>query len=227
LYLYTVDQLFHIRKVTYNDAEKIASSPDSIHIHDFEELIIGIKGELDHFIDFKSEKLSSPFISFVTEGKVHNVKPHLKDGEFDIYVIEFKSEFIPETTFQLYSYYHDHANLNIRDAERFGRMVDLCKMMDEENLLPIPDFAVIRLLLNTLFTMIESERKKMDDASRVLYSTQNTTFRNFLRILEENFRRTEGVEYYAGKLFMSVRNLNLICNNILPLVSKRFISKPL
>jgi AraC-like DNA-binding protein len=39
--------------------------------------------------------------------------------------------------------------------------------------------------------------------------------KNFLNILEENFRRPEGVEFYAGKLFMSARNLNLICNNIL------------
>jgi AraC-like DNA-binding protein len=36
-----------------------------------------------------------------------------------------------------------------------------------------------------------------------------------LKILEENFRRPEGVEFYAEKLFMSSRNLNLICRNIL------------
>jgi AraC-like DNA-binding protein len=36
-----------------------------------------------------------------------------------------------------------------------------------------------------------------------------------LSILEENFRRSEGVEFYAEKLFMSSRNLNLICQQIL------------
>lgn len=34
-------------------------------------------------------------------------------------------------------------------------------------------------------------------------------------ILEENFRRPEGVEFYAEKLFMLPRNLNLICNQVL------------
>jgi AraC family transcriptional regulator, transcriptional activator of pobA len=34
-------------------------------------------------------------------------------------------------------------------------------------------------------------------------------------VLEENFRRPEGVDFYAEKLFMSARNLNLICRNIL------------
>ena len=40
-------------------------------------------------------------------------------------------------------------------------------------------------------------------------------FQNFLQILEENYPRPLGVDFYAEKLFMSPRNLNLICKNIL------------
>ena len=174
-----------------------------------------MEGELEHFIDFKSEKFISPFISFVTKGKVHRVKPVIKDDKFNLWVIEFRSEFIPETTFQLYSYYHDHANLQLQKGESFDRMVTLCEMMYNEAQQTIPDFAVIRLLLSTLFTMIESERKKTDKIDNHFYNTQNITFRSFLKILEENFRRPEGVEFYAEKLFMTARNLNLICHNIL------------
>jgi len=210
-----MDQLFHIFKLGEEDAKRIAASPDSPHDHDFEELIVGMEGELEHFIDFKSGKFISPFISFVTKGKVHLVKPGLIDAGFKIWVIQFRSEFIPETTFQLYSYYHDHANLHIQKGECFDRMVLLCEMMYNEENRTIPDYAVIRLLLSTLFTMIESERKKSDNAEKPLYNTQNITFRNFLIILEENFRRPLGVEFYAEKLFMSARNLNLICQNIL------------
>lgn len=210
-----MDQLFHIFRIGKEAARKIAESPDEPHNHDFEELIIGIEGELEHFIDFKSEKFSSPFISFVTKGKIHRVKPEIKRGRFNLWVIEFKSEFIPETTFQLYSYYHDHANVQMQRGERFDRMVKLCEMMYREARQSIPDYGVVRLLLSTLFTMIESERKKTDDDEKRFYSTQNITFKNFLKILEENFRRPEGVEFYAEKLFMSARNLNLICHNIL------------
>ena len=38
-------------------------------------------------------------------------------------------------------------------------------------------------------------------------------FNNFLRILEANFRRDEGVSFYADKMNMSERNLNIICKN--------------
>jgi AraC-like DNA-binding protein len=210
-----MNQLFKIYRIATEEAEKIALSPDELHSHDFEELIIGMEGVMEHFIDFKSEKFTSPFISFVTKGKVHRVKPEIKDDRFNVWVIEFRSEFIPETTFQLYSYYHDHANLHLQKGENFDRMVTLCEMMYNEIQQTSPDYAVIRLLLSTLFTMIESERKKTGNDEKHFSNTQNITFKNFLQILEDNFRRPEGVEFYAEKLFMSARNLNLICHNIL------------
>jgi AraC family transcriptional regulator, transcriptional activator of pobA len=210
-----MDQLFNIFKLGREDALRIASDPVKPHDHSFEELIIGIDGELEHFIDFRSGNFVAPFVSFVTKGKLHRLIPLLKDDKFEIWLIGFRSEFIPETTFQLYSNYHDHANLMLPRGRKFDRMVNLCEMMYDESQQEVPDYAVIRLLLTALFTMIESERKQDDAEVKQLYGTQNITFRNFLRILEENFRRPEGVEFYAEKLFMSARNLNIICHNIL------------
>jgi AraC-like DNA-binding protein len=170
---------------------------------------------MEHFIDFKTENFVAPFVSFVTKGKIHRVKPIIKENRFDVWVIEFRSEFIPDTTFQLYSYYHDHANLRLQTGDCFNRMASLCEMMYNESRQSIPDYAIIRHLLSALFTMIESERKKAENIDKRFYSTQNITFKNFLAILEENFRRPEGVDFYAEKLFMTARNLNLICHNIL------------
>ncbi len=210
-----MDKLFHIFRLGLAAVEEIAQSLNDPHVHEFEELIIGVEGELEHFIDFKSEKFVAPFVSFVTKGKVHKVKPSVRDGKFDMWVIEFKSELIPETVFQLYSYYHDHANIQLNEGACFNRFVTLCEMIHEEAKQEDPDYVVISQLLSALFTMIENERKKNTPEDKTLYSTQNITFSNFLKILEENFRRPEGVEFYAGKLFMSSRNLNLICQNIL------------
>lgn len=209
-----MNQLFRIFRLGPAEAKEIEDSLNEPHVHDFEELIVGIQGEMEHFIDFKSEKFNAPFVSFVTKGKVHRVKPSARDGRFDMWVLEFKSEFIPETTFQLYSWYHDHANIRLPEGYCFTRFSSLCEMMHEEMKTERPDFAVIRILLTALFTMIEAERKKSEKEG-MLTGNQNTTFKNFLKILEENFRRPEGVDFYAEKLFMSARNLNLICQNIM------------
>lgn len=210
-----MNQLFHIFTVSAADAEQISQAPNDPHQHDFEELIIGIEGQLEHFIDFKMETIEAPFASFVSKGKTHRVKPGLKDGRCQMWVLRFKSEFIPDTTFQLYANYHDHANISMQPGECFQRLVILSEMIAAEMRQPSPDLSVVQHLLSAMFTMIESERHKNATDESGLQRTQNVTFKNFLNILEENYKRPEGVDFYAEKLFMSARNLNLICQNIL------------
>jgi AraC-like DNA-binding protein len=210
-----MNEIFKIYKVDNREAEYIQSQANDPHHHEFEELIIGIKGKIDHFIDFKSETYVAPFASFVSRGKIHRVVPLLENGDCDFWVLRFKSEFIPETTFNLYSYFHDHANLQFEQGRCFERINLLCSMIQEEMNQAKPELAVVRELLTTLFAMIESERQKQFPDYQNLYKNQDITFKNFLNILEENYKRPEGVNYYAEKLFMSARNLNSITQSIL------------
>jgi AraC-like DNA-binding protein len=210
-----MDQLFNIFKIGEKEALQIAASDNEPHTHEYEELLLGLEGSLEHFIDFHSEEFKAPYISFVTKGKIHRVIPKLKDNKCSVWVIRFKSEFIPETTFQLYSYYHGKANVAFEEGTCFNRMAILCEMMQAEMQQAMPDLAIVRHLLSALFIMIESDRKRLYPEDQDIQKTQNITFKNFLKILEENFRRPLGVEFYAEKLFMSSRNLNMICQNIL------------
>jgi AraC-like DNA-binding protein len=210
-----MNELFKIFLLTEERASEIASMPDEPHFHDYEELLVGVEGSLEHFIDFKQEEFDAPYISYVTKGKVHRVIPRLKNNKCSVWVLRFRSELIPETTFQLYSYYHERANILMQEGECFRRIPLLCEMMFGEMNHTDPDYGVIRQFLSTLFTVIESERRKQNTPDTINQKTQSITFKNFLIILEENFRRPLGVEFYAEKLFMTSRNLNLICHNIL------------
>lgn len=210
-----MNELFKISKITAADADRIAAAPNEPHVHDFEELIIGTEGSLEHFIDFKATHTLAPCVSFISKGKLHRIKPFAHEGKCDFWLIRFKTEFIAETTFQLYASYHEEADVKMKAGACFDRMTSLCVMMDEEMQQPEPKLSMVRHLLNALFMMIEAEKEKYAVADQPVPETQNTTFRNFLKILEENFRRPVGVEFYAGKLFMTSRNLNLLCQNIL------------
>ncbi|HEY9168708.1 MAG TPA: AraC family transcriptional regulator [Lutibacter sp.] len=210
-----MNKLFHIFKVDEAEANRISTLPNEPHSHNFEELLIGVDGELEHFIDFNATKTQAPFVSFVTKGKLHRVMPRPYKGKCNIWSIRFKSEFIPETTFQLYSLYHGQANIKLEKGTCFQRLATLCEMMNEEATQENPSYAIIKQLLSVLFTIIEHERKKLNHTNEVLQKTQNISFGNFLTILEENYHRPLGVDFYAEKLFMSTRNLNLICQDIL------------
>ncbi len=212
---HAMNKLFHIFKIDVKEAQRISELPNEPHNHNFEELLIGIEGELEHFIDFKTNKIKAPFVSFITKGKVHKVEPKTLNGKCDIWGIRFKSEFIPETTFQLYSLYHNQANIALQKDTCFQRLVSICEMIYDETQEENADYAIIRQLLSLLLTMIEAERKKTLPIVNSTQKTQHISFGNFLSILEENFRRPVGVEFYSEKLFMSSRNLNIICQNIL------------
>lgn len=209
------DKLFEIFKIGRSEAEKIASDSGEAHHHDYEELLIGIEGALEHFIDFRTEVIEAPYISFITKGKTHRLVPRIRNEKCEVWVIRFNSEFIPEITFQLYSLYHDDANVVMKSGFCFERIITLCDMMHSEMQRENPDYAILRHLLSALFIMIESDRKRSDQSEEAIQKTQNVTFGNFLKILEENFHRPLGVDFYAEKLFMSSRNLNLITKNIL------------
>jgi AraC family transcriptional activator of pobA len=210
-----MEKLFQIFKADEQDVTKVAASINDPHFHDFEELIIGVEGQLEHFIDFKTSIIEAPCASFITKGKLHRVKPNLKDGKCDMWILRFKSEFIPETTFQLYGNYHEFANIPLTPGDCVNRLFVISQMIADEMKQETPDYAVIRHLLSVIFSMIESERRKTESSTLDIQGTLNTTFKNFLNILEQNFRRPEGVDFYAEKLFMSARNLNLICHNVL------------
>jgi len=210
-----MNQLFNISRIDAVRAKEIEEAPDEPHVHDFEELIVGMKGRLEHFVDFKSGTVEAPLVSFIAKGKVHRVITKLQKGRFDMWLLRFRSEFIAETVFQLYSGFHNNANLVLKPGECFNRLITVCEIISQEMKHQVPDLSIVRHMLSALFIMIEAERKKLPESENTDKSIQNETFINFLKILEDNFRRPLGVEYYAEKLFMSSRNLNLICQKIM------------
>ena len=106
-----MNETFRIYPVTTKEAVEIIHSVNEPHQHDYEELIVGVKGHLEHFIDYGSSLTHAPYISFITRGKVHRVQPVLEEGEFYAWVIRFQSEFLPETIFRLYGIYHEQAKI--------------------------------------------------------------------------------------------------------------------
>ncbi|PWH81280.1 helix-turn-helix domain-containing protein [Brumimicrobium oceani] len=210
-----MSELLQIFKVEKEESKTSGINNEAPKSQGFEELLIGISGEIEHFIDFKTTNITAPFISFITKGKVHRVTPKPDNGAYEIWKIQFKSELIPESTFQLYSLYHGEANLKLNSGTCFSRLVTVCEMMAEEANRENPSYAILKQLLSLLFTIIEHEKRKLDKSKVALEKTQNIAFGNFLNILEENFHKPLSVEFYADKLAMSTRNLNLICQEIL------------
>lgn len=208
-----MNELFEIFRVNNLALKELLKTADLPHQHNYEEIIVVIKGTLEHFIDFDSTVLHAPFVSFITKGKPHKIKPIDNGEDCDGFVIRFQSEFVSETIFQLYHFFHDNANTVFSTSREFERFVTLCELLNDEAQQKSVDYSIVRSLLNIILTILESEKRK--SSSNYVANNQNNHFVKFLHLLEENYHRPVGVSFYADKLQMSSRNLNIICQQIL------------
>ena len=204
-------QSFGIIKITPALAKQYADAPSKPHRHDYEEIIIVAKGNPQHFIDFNKETISPPLVIYVAQGKIHQFLP---DAKTEGWAIRYKNEFIPQSRFHFYSNFLDNINYPFDTGDCANKLNTLCEMMLDEFKQPHPDFTTIKHLLLALLSKLEAEGRHRFRQESNSSNTQLVSFNNFLKVLENNYKRPEGVEFYADKLNMSVRNLNLICQAI-------------
>jgi len=203
-------KLFRIFELTKDLVDDIRTKTYDAHFHDFEELILITEGSLEHYIDFKVEVVEAPAACYISMNKMHKLIPH-EDSRG--WVVNYKPEFIPDSKLSFYSNFFTSTNVSLSTGACLGKFNALCEIIQGEYRQEFADHSTIRHLTEGLLSMVDAERKRSLPIESVTKATQITTFNNFLKILEENFRRDTGVSFYAEKMNMSERNLNLICKN--------------
>ena len=199
---------FKIIKITKEFVETLRLKREDAHFHDFEELVVVTEGSLEHYIDFQVEIINAPSVSYISMGKMHKVVEH---DDLRGWVINYQTEFIPDSKLSFYSNYFESTNVPLSKNLCVNRFVELCKIIKNEYDQLLIDHTSIRHLLSGLIAMIDSERKRNLPVENIMKASQITVFNTFLKILEDNFRRDEGVQFYADKMNMTDRNLNIIC----------------
>ena len=205
-----MDTPFQIIKITKEFVETLRANREDAHFHDFEELAIVTEGSLEHYIDFQVEVITAPAVSYISMGKMHRV---VERDDLRGWLIKYQTEFIPDSKLNFYSNFFTSTSIPIAPNGCTNRFISLCEIIQTEYEHENPDFQTIRYLTTGLISMIESERKRIIPIESKVKASQIDTFNNFLKILEQNFRRDEGVSFYAEKINMSERNLNIICKN--------------
>jgi len=206
-----MNQTIEIIQLTAELSKQFAAAPSRPHRHEYEEIIIITKGTPWHFIDFKKETIEPPVAIYVAQGKIHQFKP---DDQTEGWVIRYQNEFIPDSRFHFYSNFIDNINYPLDSTSCLEKLNTLCEMMLDEYQAAPPDLIMIKHLLAALLTKLEAQgRSRLKEVNNP-NNTQQVSFNNFLKILEQNYKRPEDVQFYADKLNMSVRNLNLVCKAI-------------
>jgi AraC-like DNA-binding protein len=202
---------FKIIKLTKEFIEPVLLDPIPSHRHDHEELLIITHGNPVHYLDYTKEVLQSPVIVYVAQGKVHNFVP---DIQTQGWVIRYKNELVPQSRFHFYSNFLDQINYQLSEDYCSTTLHSLCEIMLKEYEEETINYQVIKHLLSALLTKLEADSRKEYLDNTASTRSQVVTFNSFLKILEFNYMRPDGADFYAEKLNMSSRNLNLISQSV-------------
>ncbi len=205
-----MNQPFQIIEINQELIDRINASSENLHQHNYEEMIFLSEGEANHVIDLDYEHIVAPIIAYVSKGKGHQFLP--KESARG-WIILYANELVPESRFHFYANFSDRVNYSLESVVCISPISNLCQMMAYEYNKPHPQYNVIKHLLAALLAKIEAENDNEPTLEKDASDTQRIAFHNFLKILEENFRRNLSVQTYADKLNTSARNLNLICQN--------------
>jgi len=203
-------KLFRIFKITDELVDDILKRTYDLHFHDFEELIILTEGSLEHSIDFTTEVVEAPAACYVSMGKMHKLVP---GPDLRGWVINYKPEYIPDSKLSFYGNFFATTTVPLTGGGCMKRFDNLCEVILAEYNQDFIDHSTIIHLVNGIISMVDAERKRNIPVEHSAKAPQIETFNSFLKILEENFRRSEGVSFYADRMNMSERNLNFICRN--------------
>lgn len=200
-----------ITPLTCEFLEPRTLNPAAPHRHDHEELWIITHGNPVHSVDFSPEMLHSPVIVYVAQGKVHSFVP---DTNTQGWLIRYRSDFIPQSRFSFYSAFLDKVHYQLSEDYCSTTLQSLCTIMLKESTELNPDYTVMQHLLSAVLARLETDSKREYLDSQSSNNARLITFNNFLQILENNYRRSAGADFYAEKLNMSTRNLNLITRSV-------------
>ena len=206
-----VTEPFNIFPLTPQLVQQYLKGSFKDHRHDYEEILVLQTGQPQHVIDFTKEILHTPLVVYVAKGKIHKFIP---DADTTGWVIQYQGELLPDNRFNFYCNFLDSIHYRFKENECLEQLTTLCGLMYQAYQHEQKDMNFIIHLLAAFLSRLESENKKNLLADNGNGNNQLVTFNNFLKIVEENYKRPVGVDFYAEKLFMSARNLNNITRSI-------------
>lgn len=212
-----IEQHIEIMEFDENWSKKMAQFTFEPHTHDKSELLIITEGEIEHFIDFENTIVYAPSISFINQGKSHRIsfRENAKGKYAKGWLIKFDSSILNNSKFIIYANYYEYSNISIESKKSLNRLIAILELLKDEALCDNKNSELTFSFLDLLLKHIELERIKDIDSHPRSSLPHNITLKNFLRIVENNFRRDESVDFYANKLNTNARSLNQICQHIL------------
>lgn len=224
--LYTMAKVPVIEQCTVSDglhqdvmieslAEYLARNVNLVfpHRHNFYHFVLFTAGGGNHTIDFERFEIEPWQIYFMSPGQIHTWE---FEGEMQGYVVNFHKDLFKNvllrsdylTTLSFFSGLVRDEVFVLDEADR-SLVIDVLERLHENS--TRMDF--VQSSLFYLFNLLDARRIPSLHSDSNTYN--HTLLRNFLNLIELNFRSLRLPKEYAALLYITPNHLNALCKELL------------
>lgn len=200
-----MDSNFHYFDIDDDLVAEILSTANPPHRHDYEEIIWIRYGSAEHLLDGEKVTAYAQTLLIVPKGHVHRFMP---SPPLQGCAIRFKDEFLPATSFVLFSQFAGLSQLSPSDADR--EVIDtLCALIRKESHgTACRRPGTVIHLLQALISVIEELKLRPLEGRVTALREKQLLWDRFNVTIETHFRTEHSALFYARELGVTPRKLN-------------------
>lgn len=180
------------------------------HRHNFYHFILFTQGGGKYTIDFETYHVKPWQMYFMAPGQIHT---WAFEGDMDGYVVNFdkdlfKSMLLRPDYFEEFSFLSSLVKeaVFVVDEERRAEVLDILKRLGNHG----GDYNFVRASLLYLFHLLEQQqRTSVQPMAKNVYN--HTLLRNYLNLIELNYKSLRLPKDYAAMLYITPNHLNALC----------------
>jgi len=208
--------------------DNLSHSPEKAHQIKFYKIVFYTNGVTEHLVDFIWHKVQKNTLIYLSKGQINAFK---FTDDVKGYVILFTEEYfrkrlsyIPnDTVIRLFTSHLFSPKIQVPEASNvisyiillFNEFYALNGHYNKEN--------IISSLYTIIFSKIEELKKSQTHYLKE--SDKLIQFLDFQKNLKEDYRISRNADYYAGKMNITYKHLNIVCKEVINTTAKQFIDE--
>lgn len=211
----TVSNSFYKEAMVEDLGGYLARNRDLVfpHRHNFYHFLLFTRGAGSHTIDFERFEVTEGQMYFMIPGQIHSWE---FEGDIDGYIVNFDKDLFKNILLRP-DYLSNFSFLSglVRDAvfelahDKLEKVVEILERMR----LRISDKEFVSISLLYLFHLLDEHKTVTVVAEASAYN--HTLLRNFLNLIELNYKNLRLPKDYASLLYITPNHLNALCKELL------------
>ena len=203
-------------------------SPEDAHQIEFYKLVLYTNGTSKHLVDFVWHDVQKDTLMYLSKGQVNAYK---FNDKLKGYVIIFTEDYFKkqlnkmpnDTVIRLFT---SHLFSPKTKLPKNSNASTYIRLLFEEFYKHTERFNkknVIDSLFHIIFSKVEEIKK--NHTHHIKESNKLKLFLNFQSLLKSDFAKNRNADYYAKKLNITYKHLNLVCKEIIHSTAKHYIDE--